>query len=278
MEYAQTLFAVVAILLFAAVVWQIVQYVQNRRRLQHLKATPFPEKFRKIIDNEPLYTRLSLGEQQQLHFLILRFLDEKQIVGSQGMVIDDEVRVLIAFFACMLLLHIKRHDLFGNLQTVVVYPYEFIMHEVQSYGGVYTKERYILEGQSANDTVVLSWHSVKQELRHPHASNVIIHEFAHEIDFMDGEIDGVPPMSEANFVEWSKVLYPTFERLNRRYQKGRFLGRYKFLGAYAASNEAEFFAVATERFFMAPEALQKKFPHLYTVLKRFYRFDPAQSS
>ena len=107
-----------------------------------------------------------------------------------------------------------------------------------------------------------------------HHQNVMVHEFAHEIDFMDGAIDGVPPMEASRYHEWTLVMYHEYEKLSEKSLKGRNLGKYKLIGNYAATNEAEFFAVVTERFFETPQSLKKHFPDIYKELKQFYRIDP----
>jgi len=92
---------------------------------------------------------------------------------------------------------------------------------------------------------------------------------------MDGEIDGVPPMERSKYHEWTNVLYKEFEKLNKVAMKNRDWGDYKFIGEYAATNEAEFFAVISERFFESPVSLKQKFPDLYNELSDFYGIDPV---
>lgn len=255
--------------------FQLFLWLQHKALLSRLKKAPFPENYKEVLEKTPFYSRLNADDKALMHYTILRFINEKEFIGLNRMAITDEVRIIIAFYACLLLLHIKKHDCYGNLKTILVYPYEFIVHENRSYGGIYTKERFILEGQSASDTVVVSWHNVKKEAYHLYHQNVILHEFAHEIDFMDGEIDGVPPMETSRYREWTRVMYDEYKKLSEKSLKGRYLGKYKLLGNYAATNEAEFFAVVTERFFEAPQSLKKHFPDIYKELKQFYRIDPA---
>ena len=92
---------------------------------------------------------------------------------------------------------------------------------------------------------------------------------------MDGEIDGVPPMEASRYHEWTQVMYHEYQKLSEKSMQGRYLGKYKIIGNYAASNEAEFFAVATERFFETPQSLKEHFPDIYRELKQFYRIDPV---
>ncbi len=268
------------LLIFSAIftlyfIFQFCSWLQHYALLLRLKKAPFPKNYKKILEKTPFYSRLNTNDQVLMHYLILRFINEKEFIGLNHMDITDEIRVIIAFYACLLLLHIKKHDCYGNLKTILVYPYEFIIHESRSYGGIYTKERFILEGQSNNDTVVISWHNAKKEAYHMHHQNVVLHEFTHEIDFMSGEADGIPPMQESRYQEWTHVMYHEYQKLCEKSLKGRYLGKYKVIGKYAATNEAEFFAVVTERFFEAPQSLKKHFPDLYKELKQFYKIDPA---
>ena len=99
---------------------------------------------------------------------------------------------------------------------------------------------------------------------------------AHEVDMMDGVVDGVPPIERSKYDGWVNVLYREFKTLNAIALKDRGWGKYKLLGDYAASNEAEFFAVVTERFFESPASLKHHFPELYNLLKGFYNIDTAK--
>ena len=138
-------------------------------------------------------------------------------------------------------------------------------------GGIYTKGTFLLEGQSSGSTVVLVWSDVKKDAYHLHENNVVIHEFAHELDFLDGIADGTPPMPYSKYHEWAQVLSHDFNHLQEITLNDREWGKYKLIGSYAATNEAEFFAVISERYFEAPEKLKKHFPELFQELEEFYK-------
>jgi Mlc titration factor MtfA (ptsG expression regulator) len=93
---------------------------------------------------------------------------------------------------------------------------------------------------------------------------------------MDGEVDGVPPLERSKYHAWTEVLYRDFKKLSHVLETEKGWGKYKLLGRYAATNEAEFFAVVSERFFESPHSLKHHFPELYAQLKAFYRVDPAE--
>jgi Mlc titration factor MtfA (ptsG expression regulator) len=206
---------------------------------------------------------------------ILRFIHTKEFIGV-GLHVSDEMKVIIAFYACLLLLYKNTTNCYDSLKSIIIYPHSVMIKQIKSYGGIYTKEQFMIEGQSANDTVVITWNEAKKESYHMHRSNVIIHEFTHEIDFMDGEIDGIPPMEHSKYHGWITILTKEFDTLSAIVHKNRDWGKYKLLGSYAAGNEAEFFAVVTERFFEMPEALKLHFPELYSELQNFYQMDTAE--
>ncbi len=266
MPYPLALLLLFSIVFTLYLMLQLFLWLRHRALLSRLKKALFPGNYKEILEKTPFYSHLNADDRAMMHYSILRFINEKEFIGLNRMAITDEVRVIIAFYACLLLLHIKKHDCYSNLKTILVYPYEFITHQTKSYGGIYTKEKFILEGQSASDTVVISWHNAKREAYHLYHQNVVLHEFAHEIDFMNGEIDGIPPMEENRYQEWTQVMYAEYKKLNEKSLKGRYLGKYKVIGNYAATNEAEFFAVVSERFFEAPQSLKRYFPDIYKEL------------
>lgn len=206
----------------------------------------------------------------------MRFIYTKSFVGAKSAEVTDEMKVLIGFYACLLLLHIESENCYDNLKTIIIYSHPAMIEKVENNGGIFSKEQFLVAGQSANDTVIIIWDEANHDIYHPHHENVIIHEFAHEIDFMDGEIDGIPPMKRSRYYEWTGVLYKEFDKLNEVLLKDRDLGKYTLLGEYASTNEAEFFAVLTERFYESPQSLKKHFPDIYNELKQFYHVDPAK--
>jgi len=249
---------------------------RHKKLLRKISEMEFPEVYRGFLRNISHYKKLSSEEKKKIETSVLHFIYTKKFIGVKGLEVSDEMRVLIAFHACLLLLHIETENCYDNLKTILIYAHPAMIEKVQNNGGIFSKEQFLISGQSANDTVVIIWNEAKHEIYHPRHENVIIHEFAHEIDFMDGEIDGVPPMERSRYHEWTTVLYKEFDQLNKIILKNRDWGKYKLIGEYAATNEAEFFAVITERFYESPQSLKKHFPDLYHELARFYKVDPAK--
>jgi hypothetical protein len=122
--------------------------------------------------------------------------------------------------------------------------------------------------------VVLVWDEIKKSTRHPKSGhNVVFHEFAHKLDMLDGSADGVPPLqTKKEYQRWSEILGKEFNELTDRVQKGN----KTWLDAYAALDEAEFFAVMTEYFFDRPSDMKLHHPDCYEMMSGFYRQDPAR--
>jgi len=269
MAYYLHLLLFIAAAGFAVILFWSIQSYQKRKEREWIASLPFTEEARAYLLPLPHYQKLSEQERVCIERSILRFIHTKTFTGVSCKV-TEEMKIVIAFYACLLLLHIETQNCYDNLQTVVVYPQPVMIESVQNQGGIFSKEQFLIDGQSANDTVVIVWHDARREAYHPRKENLIIHEFAHEIDFMDGEIDGIPPLERSRYHEWSSLLYREFKRLHATVLTKREWGDYAFIGEYAATNEAEFFAVLSERFFESPHTLQKKFPDLYEALKAFY--------
>jgi len=247
----------------------------KKRRIKKILSKPFPEEFRSYLQHTPYYSHLSGADREKIETSILLFIDSKEFVGVD-MEVSSEMKVIIAFYACLLLLHKTTTNCYDNLKTIIIYPSAVAFENIQVSGGIYTKEEFLIDGQAANDTVIIIWHDAKKEAYHLRHDNVILHEFAHEIDFMDGEVDGIPPIERSKYDAWTRVLFGDYKKLSDVVLKNREWGKYKLLGAYAATNEAEFFAVVTERFFQTPQSLKKHFPELYRELKDFYAIDPCE--
>ena len=242
----------------------------KRYKMKKYASLAFPQSYSDILKNIPLYKQLSVKDQEQISHSILIFINTKDIIGV-SIELTDEIKVVVAFHACLLLLHLDISECYENLSTIIIYPNTVIFNQASSNGGIYTKDEFLLEGQSSSDTVVLSWSDTKKDAYHLHRDNVVIHEFAHEIDFLDGVSDGTPPMPYSKYHEWAKILSRDFNKLQEITLKNRNWGKYRLIGAYAATNEAEFFAVVTERYFENPEGLKKHFPKLYDELEDFYK-------
>ena len=246
----------------------------KRRRRNRLRAAPLPASWLEIIDkNVPLRKRLSEADRHELYGHVQVFLAEKFFEGCGGLVLNEEIKVTIAAQACLLLLH-RETDYYPRLVTILVYPAAYLADAVEPIGA-----GMVLEGQEVRlgeawktGVVVLSWDDVRDgslDLRD--GRNLVLHEFAHQLDMEDGAADGTPLLDRRQHRSWAEVLGDEYERLRR----DCVLGRSTVLDKYGATDPAEFFAVATECFFETPERLKRRHPELYGQLKLFYRQDPA---
>ncbi len=268
----QFLFALVSLFLF----WKSVRYFRRMWKYKKVKAMPFPTSYITILQNIHQYQALTQKNKEKLHLLMLLFIDQKEFMGAKGMSITDEVKVIIAFYACLMRLGFELGEK-DNVSSIIVYPEHFLVDDSHTSNGIHHSRTSILEGQSANGTVVISWQDLALNITRPGKENVIIHEFAHELDFEDGLADGTPLLEYSNYQKWSEVFSKAFDTLHADLQRHKDTEALKLLGDYALTNEAEFFAVCSERFFETPEELKKHFPDLYKELERFYKLDTEDS-
>lgn len=241
----------------------------------HFKRMPFPTAWEPIlVKNIPVYVRLPLSLRKQLHGHIKQFLRDKTFYGCNGFEITDEVRVTIAGEACLLLLNRPTNDYY-QLHHILVYPSPFVAsREERSEAGVVSKKDTGLLGESwSQGKVILSWDDVMKGARNfTDGHNVVLHEFAHQLDQESGSANGAPLLgSQSGYQRWAGVLSKEFELLQRQTNNGF----NSVIDEYGATNPAEFFAVVTETFFERPVQLRKKHPALFEEMKSFYAVDPS---
>jgi MtfA peptidase len=247
----------------------------KRRRRQRLQAEPFPSSWQEVIErNVRHYAYLPPDDRKELLGLVQIFMAEKSFEGCGGLVLTDEIKLTIAAQACLLLLH-RQTDIYPRLISILVYPTAYVAKSVEPIGGP-----VVLEGEQVrlgeawkSGVVIVSWEEVEATSQgRPYGRNLVLHEFAHQLDMEDGAADGTPILeSRRRYERWVRILEEEYDRLRR----DSMLGRYSVLDDYGATNPAEFFAVATECFFEKASVLQKRHPALYDELKAFYRQDPA---
>jgi Mlc titration factor MtfA (ptsG expression regulator) len=245
-----------------------------RWRLRQALARPLSSAQLAIIErNVVQYRGMPAAMREQLQGLVKRFLHEKTFVGCAGLELTEEMRVTIAAQACLLLLN-RSTEVYPGLHAVLVYPGAFLVPRKQvDAGGVVTETRQDLLGESWGDgRVILSWDHVRRAGHDPEgAQNVVLHEFAHQLDSESGSTNGAPILGSAErYKRWSETLARDFALL----QRDTYWGQRDVLDPYGASSPAEFFAVATESFFEQPHALAARHPDLYAEFEAYYRVDP----
>ena len=252
-------------------IWQAWRYFRTMWLWKTVQKESWPAEWRRVLEKIPHYRALPEPLKERLRPRMLFFVRTKEFVGV-GLTVTEEMKAVISFYACLLVLNLP-DECYGELMTILVYPYDMVAEEVRAHGGIYEEGRLILEGRSSGDTVVIAWNEAKRQAYHLRHHNVVLHEFAHVLDFEDGIPDGVPPLERSRYHRWTSVLYKHYQALKQRSQKGRHWDDYRLIGEYAATNEAEFFAVVTELFFQKPHTLKSHFPDLYEEFKSFYGLD-----
>ncbi len=256
---------IIMIVVVAAVVFTIwfSQNIRQKMRRQQVVKKPFPKEWAdSLIAYYPLYRVLPEALKHQLQDHIRIFIDEKTFEGQGGLTLTDEIRVIIAAQACILLLN-RKTDYYPSLKTIIVYPHNYVSDNGAVCGG----ESWTY------GPVVLSWDAVKHgvsDMRDGH--NVVYHEFAHQLDQEDGAGDGTPILSNmSNYQLWTSVFTSEF----KRHISTVFENKETVLRAYGTVHPAEFFAVAAEAFFEKPVQMKKAHTDLYEEMQRFFRVDPA---
>ena len=271
MIYIHPLTALIVLVL----VFFIGKIISRRIKRKRLLAKPFPQEWKQIIQkNVPLYNRLPDSLKEQLHGFVNVFIAEKKFEGCGGLEITDEIKVTIAAQASMLLLN-RKVKYFPKLHTILVYPHTYAAKTVSSDGTVMINGQSVRLGESwQNGPVVLAWDSVTGgTMNIADARNVVLHEFAHQLDQEDGTTDGAPILEHrSGYIAWARVLSKEYETLQRKKKKHR----KSVMSKYGATNPAEFFAVATETFFEKSKQMKKKHPELYDELKNYYKLDPVE--
>jgi Mlc titration factor MtfA (ptsG expression regulator) len=249
----------------------------------------------------PFVKRLSADDLSRLKLLCETLLAKKTFHGAGGLELSDEIAVLIAVQACLPVLNLTL-DLYDDMAGIIVYPSEFIVPRAEmDETGVMHEWRAPVSGEAigAGGAVVLSWEDVEES--DAPGYNVVIHEFVHKIDMKDGEANGCPPFLAKYHAQirpqfWQQAFSKAYEDFVQRvelldsqipadfddlHDPGH-ASRYDSLFAalpldpYGADHPAEFFAVASEAFFVLPEPLAAIYPDIYRLLARYYRQDPLE--
>lgn len=259
-------------------------FLRDRRRAR-LLATPFPEEWRPYLHRFNWYRSLDAARRRRLEDLVRIFINEKQFEGCAGLVLTDEMKVVIAAQACLLLVGrvgADSDELYPGLSTILVYPaaYRAVTKTIGP-GGVVTESDGVRLGESWNSTngpgsggpIVLSWSDVVAGSANEHdGRNVVLHEFAHQLDAEAGGMDGAPKLhGRSAYNAWARVFSGEFARLAHDLAAAH----PHLINAYGATNPPEFFAVVTEHFFEQPALLREQHPDLYAQLASFYGQAPG---
>lgn len=249
----------------------------RRRRRRKILATGFPELWEDILrDNMPHDQQLESAQRQRLRDTIQIIVAEKNWEGCQGLELTEEIQVTIAAQAGLMVLGLD-DVYFDHVLSILVYPDSYIAQGVRT-----NRAGVVIEGGQARQgeawwrgPVILSWSDVLAGVRgEKPGHNLVIHEFAHQLDMMNGRsIDGTPPLnSRAQLRRWLQVMPSEYAQLVAECRRGL----RGIIDCYGATNPAEFFAVTSETFFECPQLLQAHKPALFDELRGFYQVDPTE--
>jgi Mlc titration factor MtfA (ptsG expression regulator) len=265
-------------IIFALIIITAVGAIGARiwnKRTQHkqLLETPLSDYQKDMVAEQvPLIRRLPHEMHSKLQGKISLFLHQVNFVGCNGLEITEEMRLSIAAQASLLV--VNSDAWYTNLRTILVYPSAF-KSKTTSHDGFVVRETEIVRlGESwARGPVVLSWkHTKLGAADDSDGHNLVLHEFAHQLDDLSGQTNGVPLLAKGqSFAQWERVFVTAYESHIRNVTAGR----QTVLNAYGAENHQEFFAVAIEVFFEKPARLKEEEPEVYAQLSELLRLDPS---
>lgn len=245
------------------------EYLKNRH-FKKVTSKVFPEKWEKVLEEKvEIYKKIPNEYKENYKKKIMLFLDEKNIEGCKGFEVNEEMKVIIASQAC--LLTINKNDYYPRLNTILVYPTAYVAEGKNGYN---IPEMQVRLGESWSDgTVILAWNGLEHGVYDmTDGKNVAIHEFAHQLDQESGATDGTPILKNAEmYKRWWEIFHREYSKMKKEVEANEST----FLDKYAATNEAEFFAVLTEFFFEKSVLLKKIHSELYEEMKEYFEIDPA---
>jgi MtfA peptidase len=227
-----------------------------------------------IVKNVSLYRAIPDDLKPELHGHIQNLIVEKHFEGCGGLELTDEILVTIAAEAAILLLN-KPCNYYPKCDAILVYPTAYIAKKSNSFGPIQVDETSVRLGESwVRGIVVLAWdHVLHNAQSYQGGHNVVLHEFAHQLDQEDGQGDGAPILANrSEYTEWARILGEEYEKL----QYKALHHQTDVIDFYGTTNPAEFFAVSTETFFENAVRMHKVHTELYDELKQYYRVDPLK--
>ena len=242
------------------------------RRQRVLEARPLDARaWTAVVESVPVLRVLDQTERDRLQRWVTLFLSEKHAHGAGGLTLDEGMRYAIAAQACILILELDL-QYFRGWSEIIVYPDEFLApREFMDEAGVVHTHREALAGEAwLGGPVILSWADAVPGA-YADGVNVVLHEFAHKLDMLNGETNGFPPLHRDMSREtWREAFESAYRNFCERVDSGEDT----LIDPYASEHPGEFFAVMTEAFFETPGLLRREYPEVYGQLARFYRQDP----
>jgi MtfA peptidase len=231
--------------------------------------------WRLAVQRFPFTRPLSPAERERLRYLTILFLHEKRFSAAHGLALNHAMRLHVAVQACTLILNLDM-DYYRGWSEIVVYPAEFVpRHQYTDEMGIVHQGDQSYAGEAwLHGPVILSWADVAQT-EYPDGVNVVIHEFAHKLDMLNGGANGYPPLHKGMSRQaWVQIFSAAYEDFCTRVDADE----ETIIDPYASESPAEFFAVLSEAFFELPDVVQQEYPGVYEQLSLFYRQDPLARS
>lgn len=234
------------------------------------RPAPIPEAlWQRTLASLPFFATLTVDQQKRLKTLTERFLAEKEFTAAGGLELNDEICVAIAAQGCLPILELGL-GAYGGWVGIVVYPDEFVVQrEIADADGVVHEFADVLAGEAwEGGPLLVSWRDVQMA---GGDYNVVIHEFAHKLDMLNGEVDGIPALHSTLTVDrWESVFFAAYDDFCARVDSGE----ETIIDPYASEAPEEFFAVLSECFFGIPDVVDAEYPALYALLREYFRQDP----
>ena len=248
------------------------QFIHNWLERRIIKRSTITKaQWLEAIDSLPLLYGLTDDEKNTLQELAILFLHDKAFEGAAGFNVTQAMTMIIALQACLPLLNTGLRG-YDGWYTVIIYPAGFAPKRViRDEFGVEHFVQSNLSGEAwLAGPVVLSWNETAQaSVIDGH--NLVIHEFAHKLDMLNGDANGFPPLHVGmDSTKWAEAFSAGYEDLQAKCGRGKYIG----IDCYAASSPAEYFAVLSEVFFERADVLQKHSAAVYDQLRLYYRQDP----
>ncbi|MFW5926563.1 MAG: zinc-dependent peptidase [Wenzhouxiangella sp.] len=241
---------------------------QRLRRRKLDRHAPDPALFARVVNAFPVFDGLDTATRDRLYRRTTEILADKTFLGAAGMQPTTEEHLAVAVLAAVPVLTLGV-DWYRGFHTFILYPAGFFAdYEEADEAGVVHRGRDLRAGEAwAHGPVVLSLEDVADSGQ-GEGFNVVVHELAHQLDQLNGDMDGFPPLHRGmNGDEWSRAFSEAFERLNHSLDRNE----EPAIDPYAAESPAEYFAVTSEYFFDAPDWLQRHEPKIFGLLESFYQ-------
>jgi MtfA peptidase len=252
----------------------VFRHLSKRRRRKQLLATPLTPEQRAVVEQlVPLVTRLPAPLRHSLEGKMNLFMDQVTVRGQNGLEVSEAMQLSIAAQACLLV--VNSPVWYDTLRNVLVYPSAFLTGRNTHDGHFVHHTNHANLGESwARGPVVLSWDDALQGgLVADDGHNVVIHEFAHQLDGLSGHTDGIPVLRQGQaYAGWEKAMLEAYQDHVERLERGE----PTLIDPYGATNHEEFFAEAIVTFFERPRELRREEPALYAQLAELLALDPAQ--